>query len=121
MPLPRQPTVPTVSFLVREGQVEHERPARREMLITASQRLRTAGYPEGVADVDRLIGTRQIELIARLRVHAQLEALARRLFATEREHVRGYVTAVYIQSGPQQGQEQAARSTREIESRWSVA
>jgi hypothetical protein len=90
------------------------------MPIAPPERLGTPGYPERVADLDRPICARQVELVARLRVEPRLEALAGRLFATESEHVGRDVAAVNVESAAQQGHEQAARPTGEIEGRLPI-
>jgi hypothetical protein len=75
---------------------------------------------EGIADVDRAVGARQIERVHRLLVEPRREPLPRGLFPAMRQHVRRQVAAIDVQPRPQQWQQQAPGAAREIEGRLAI-
>src|SRR5215510_4034125 len=83
--------------------------------------LAVAPQTKGTTDKDRLIGTRQIEFVHRLRIQPGRESLWHGFFLAPGKHVGRDVTTVHVQTRSQIGQEQTPRATSDIEGGLAIA
>ncbi len=111
--------MPFLGVAVREVLADDEAAARGELAVAAAERLGIllplAAEAEGIADVDRPVRPRQAELVHCLLVQPRRQAVPRGLLVAEGEHVGREVAAVDVQAGLQQGKQEAARATAEVE------
>jgi hypothetical protein len=76
---------------------------------------------EGAArDKDRVIAVSQIQVLHLLQVEMGSESALRRKATAHRQHIRRRIDPIDLQARCQVGDQQAARSTTDIQSRTSV-